>query len=87
MVFCLARNAPCPPFLLMLEALELARIPGGYVLKRAGLVMVRVDGTRRLYGIDPNGIGALRNWLDGFWEETLTAFKQAAEQEQRKSEG
>jgi len=49
--------------------------------------MVRVDGTRRLYGIDPNGIGALRNWLDGFWEETLTAFKQAAEQEQRKSEG
>jgi DNA-binding transcriptional ArsR family regulator len=56
------------------------------VLKRAGLVMVRVDGTRRLYGIDPNGIGALRNWLDGFWEETLTAFKQAAEHEQRISE-
>ena len=56
------------------------------VLKGAGLVMVRVDGTRRLYGIDPNGIGALRNWLDGFWDETLTAFKQAAEQEQRRAE-
>jgi DNA-binding transcriptional ArsR family regulator len=56
------------------------------VLKSAGLVMVRVDGARRLYGINPNGIGALRNWLDGFWEETLTAFKQAAEQEQRRSE-
>jgi hypothetical protein len=49
--------------------------------------VVRVDGSRRLYGIDPNGIEALRNWLDGFWDETLAAFKQAAEQEQHKSEG
>src|SRR5580692_8761540 len=56
------------------------------VLKGAGLVVVRVAGARRLYGIDPNGIEALRNWLDGFWDETLTAFKQAAEQEQRRSE-
>src|ERR1700744_1790806 len=56
------------------------------VLKGAGLVVVRVDGARRLYGIDPNGIEALRNWLDGFWDEPLTAFKRAAEQEQRRSE-
>ena len=56
------------------------------VLKGAGLVVVRVAGARRLYGTDPNGIEALRNWLDGFWDETLTAFKQAAEQEQRRSE-
>jgi DNA-binding transcriptional ArsR family regulator len=56
------------------------------VLKAAGLVVVRVDGARRLYGIDPNGIEALRNWLDGFWDETLAAFKQAAEQEQHRSE-
>src|SRR5215469_13337515 len=55
------------------------------VLKSAGLIVVRVDGARRLYGIDPNGIEALRNWLDGFWEQTLTAFKQAAELEQHKS--
>lgn len=56
------------------------------VLKSAGLIVVRVDGARRLYGIDSNGIEALRNWLDGFWDETLAAFKQAAEHEQQKSE-
>jgi len=53
------------------------------VLKSAGLIVVRVDGARRLYGIDQDGIEALRNWLDGFWDETLAAFKQAAEQENR----
>jgi DNA-binding transcriptional ArsR family regulator len=55
------------------------------VLKAAGLIMVRINGARRIYGVDPNGIEALRNWLDGFWDETLAAFKQAAEQEQRQS--
>jgi hypothetical protein len=48
------------------------------------LILVRVDGARRLYGIDRNGIDALRNWLDGFWDETLAAFKQAAELEAAK---
>lgn len=57
------------------------------VLKSAGLIVVRVEGARRLYGIDPSGIEALRNWLDGFWDETLAAFKQAAEREQHESEG
>jgi len=56
------------------------------VLKSAGLIVVRVDGARRLYGIDQDGIEALRNWLDGFWDETLAAFKQAAEQKQSRSE-
>lgn len=56
------------------------------VLKSAGLIQVRVEGARRLYAIDPNGIEALRNWLDGFWDETLAAFKQAAEQAQHSSE-
>jgi DNA-binding transcriptional ArsR family regulator len=51
------------------------------VLKAARLVVVRTEGTRRLYGVDPQGIEALRNWLDGFWDETLIAFKQAAERE------
>ena len=55
------------------------------MLKAAGLVVVRVDGARRLYAIDPEGIEALRNWLDGFWDETLAAFKQAAEREQHPS--
>lgn len=55
------------------------------VLKAAGLILVRVEGARRLYGVDPNGIETLRNWLDGFWDETLAAFKEAAEQEQHHS--
>lgn len=54
------------------------------VLKSAGLVVVRVEGTRRLYEVDPRGIEAIRNWLNGFWEETLMAFKQAAERESTK---
>jgi DNA-binding transcriptional ArsR family regulator len=49
------------------------------VLKAAGLVAVRAEGTRRLYQVDARGIGALRRWLDGFWAETLGAFKEAAE--------
>jgi DNA-binding transcriptional ArsR family regulator len=49
------------------------------VLKTAGLVVVRAEGTRRLYGVDARGIEALRSWLDGFWDEALVAFKAAAE--------
>jgi DNA-binding transcriptional ArsR family regulator len=51
------------------------------VLQDAGLVVVRAQGTRRLYSIEPRGIAALRGWLDGFWDEALTAFKEAAERE------
>jgi DNA-binding transcriptional ArsR family regulator len=49
------------------------------VLKAAGLVAVRAEGTRRLYQVDARGIGELRRWLDGFWDEALSAFKEAAE--------
>jgi DNA-binding transcriptional ArsR family regulator len=51
------------------------------VLKTAKLVVDRAEGTRRLYSVDPRGIEALRNWLEGFWDETLAAFKAAAERE------
>jgi len=51
------------------------------VLKAAGLVIARAEGTRRLYAVDARGIQAVRNWLDGFWDETLVAFKEAAERE------
>ena len=51
------------------------------VLKAARLVTDRPEGARRLYTVDPTGIEALRTWLDGFWEEALTAFKEAAERE------
>lgn len=54
------------------------------VLKAAGLVTDRADGTRRLYAVDPRGITALRSWLDGFWSEALSAFKEAAELEAAK---
>jgi hypothetical protein len=44
LLFCFARNAPGPPFLLVLEALELPCIPGGYVLTGAGLVLLADAG-------------------------------------------
>ena len=49
------------------------------VLKDAGLVADRPEGTRRVYYIDPAGIGALRKWLDQFWDEALAAFQAEAE--------
>src|SRR4051812_14161506 len=45
------------------------------VLKAAGLVTDRAEGTRRLYEIDPAGLGAIRAWLDQFWDVALLAFK------------
>src|SRR6202022_2339711 len=54
------------------------------VLKEAGLVTDRPEGTRRVYYIDPNGLGALRAWVDQFWDKALTEFK--AEVEMQTSE-
>src|SRR5271165_2339757 len=48
-------------------------------LKMAGLVDGRPDGVRRVYYIDPDGLGELRRWLDQFWETTLDAFKTEVE--------
>ncbi|KAA0592888.1 DNA-binding transcriptional ArsR family regulator [Azospirillum lipoferum] len=45
------------------------------VLKAAGLVVDEVQGTRRIYRIDPAGLGTVRAWLDRFWDEALEAFK------------
>jgi DNA-binding transcriptional ArsR family regulator len=45
------------------------------VLKKAGLVADRAEGTRRVYYIDPNGLAAIRIWLDQFWDEALSAFQ------------
>ena len=50
------------------------------VLQEAGLVTDRQIGTRRLYQLDPDGVSALRAYLDRFWNRALTAFKAAAEQ-------
>jgi DNA-binding transcriptional ArsR family regulator len=45
------------------------------VLKEAGLVSDRQDGARRIYAIDPKGLGAMRAWLDRFWEGALISLK------------
>ncbi len=50
-----------------------------HVLKEAGLVRDRKDGTRRLYSVDPRGLEELRRYLEGFWDTALVAFKDAAE--------
>jgi DNA-binding transcriptional ArsR family regulator len=53
------------------------------VLKEAHLVRVRKAGTRRIYSLDPTGLAELRQYLDELWDDVLTAFQEAAEQEQK----
>jgi DNA-binding transcriptional ArsR family regulator len=53
------------------------------VLKEAGLVTERRNGTRRIYRVDPDGVATLRAYFDEFWNEALAAFKEAAEDERR----
>ena len=52
------------------------------VLKDARLVRDRAEGTRRVYRIDPAGLGQIRQWLDRFWDASLDAFAEAAEREE-----
>ena len=56
------------------------------VLKEAGLVIDRQVGTKRLYQLDPAGVGALRAYFDRFWTRALTAFKDAVEQTQKEEQ-
>ncbi|MPZ57051.1 MAG: metalloregulator ArsR/SmtB family transcription factor [Rhizobiales bacterium] len=51
------------------------------VLREAGLVDDRAEGTRRVYFIDPKGLGALRAWLDQFWDQSLAAFAAEVERD------
>jgi DNA-binding transcriptional ArsR family regulator len=48
------------------------------VLKEAGLVRDRREGTRRVYGIAPEGLAGLRDYLDRFWTRAMAAFEEAA---------
>jgi DNA-binding transcriptional ArsR family regulator len=48
-------------------------------LKEAGLVIDRSEGTRRVYYIDPDGLGELRRWIDQFWDDALESFKHEVE--------
>ncbi len=49
------------------------------VLKDGGLVLSRSEGTRRVYQIDPVGVGAMRAYLDRVWDQALGAYQKAAE--------
>jgi DNA-binding transcriptional ArsR family regulator len=49
------------------------------VLKEAGLVMLRKEGTRNIYRLDPEGVAALRDHLDALWQTALEQFKTTAE--------
>ena len=57
-------------------------------LKEAGLVIDRSEGARRVYCIDPDGLGELRRWIDQFWDAALESFKSEVERPntQRKRE-
>jgi DNA-binding transcriptional ArsR family regulator len=49
------------------------------VLRAAGLVSDRKDGTRRLYRVAPEGVAELRDYVNGFWDEVLAEFKDKVE--------
>jgi DNA-binding transcriptional ArsR family regulator len=57
------------------------------VLKEAGLVDERRNGTKRLYRARPQGLADLKAFLDDFWGERLDALKQEAEREERSKRG
>jgi DNA-binding transcriptional ArsR family regulator len=52
-------------------------------LKAAGLVNDRPKGTRRVYAIDPNGLGPLRAWVDQLWDQALESFQREVEKPAR----
>ncbi len=54
------------------------------VLKEAGLLTERRNGTRRLYRARPNGLVELKAFLEEFWDERLEALKREAEREEQK---
>jgi DNA-binding transcriptional ArsR family regulator len=56
------------------------------VLKEAGLVTERKDGTRRYYSVDRNGLADLRDYLEEFWEDVLANFAVHLERQPKKGE-
>src|ERR687890_2511192 len=55
------------------------------VLKEARLVVDQRVGTRRVYQVDPEGLAALRGYLDHFWDQALAAYKTTVEQQTKES--
>ncbi len=56
------------------------------VLKDAGLVREVAAGTRRIYHVDPRGVGVMRDWLDKHWSGALAAFQRFADAETEEQE-
>jgi DNA-binding transcriptional ArsR family regulator len=54
------------------------------VLRDAGLVIDRREGSRRLYRVDPVGVAGMREYLDRFWSDALAAFESAARTQEEK---
>jgi DNA-binding transcriptional ArsR family regulator len=57
------------------------------VLKEAGLVSERREGTKRLYLARPEGLAPLKEFVEEFWEPRLAALKREAEREERRKRG
>jgi DNA-binding transcriptional ArsR family regulator len=57
------------------------------LLKEAGLVDERRNGTRRLYRARPEGLAELRAFLEEFWDTRLDALQREAEREEREKDG
>ena len=49
------------------------------VLKEAGLIEERREGTRRIYAANPAALGELRAFIDGLWRDALNAFSDFAD--------
>ncbi len=54
------------------------------LMREAGLVRMRINGTKHLYELDLNELDAVRRWLDRFWDDSLRRFKQQAERKGRR---
>jgi DNA-binding transcriptional ArsR family regulator len=86
-VFELVRKQPRPVGALA-EKLPISRPAVSQhlkVLAGAGLVRASMDGTRRIYAVNPTGLEKLRRWIDDQWEQVLDSFEEAARREADKS--
>lgn len=53
------------------------------LMREAGVVRMREEGTRNLYELDLNTLDEVRRWLDGFWEKSLQRFKERVDRERK----